>query len=97
MNRPDIKSIDDLKEFLKEFFKDKSVEIYLFGSRAKKQNSEYSDIDLGFLSKQDINKDLTILRELMEESNFPYKVDIVDLSQNTKLLETVLKEGERWL
>jgi len=38
-----------------------------------------------------------LLKETIEESNIPYKVDIVDLSRDRDLLETVLKEGERWL
>ena len=31
----EIESIDDLREFLREYFKSRNVEIYLFGSRAR--------------------------------------------------------------
>ena len=97
MKRQDIRSIEDLKRFIKEFFKDKEVEVYLFGSRARMDHSRYSDIDIGFISGESIQKELTLLREIIEESNCPYNVDIVDLSQNDELLKTVLKEGKRWL
>ncbi|WP_457642711.1 nucleotidyltransferase domain-containing protein [Persephonella sp.] len=76
-----IKSIDDLRSFLREYFKNKNVKIYLFGSRAKGKQSIYSDIDLAFESENDITKDLTLIRELLEESYLPYKLDIIDLSK----------------
>ena len=93
----ELKKIKDLEEFLKVFFKDKGVRIYLFGSRARSESSRFSDIDIGFLSDRDISRELTILRELIEDSNIPYKVDIVDLSTNKELQEVVMKEGKRWL
>ena len=92
-----LKTIEDLEEFLKDYFKDKGVKIYLFGSRARGESSRFSDIDIGLLSDKDLSKDLVILRELIEESNIPYKVDIVVLSTNKELLERVMKEGKRWL
>src|SRR5574344_639903 len=55
---------------------------YLFGSRAKKINSEYSDIDIAL----DDNKkevDISIinkLNSLFENSTFPYEIDIIDLN-----------------
>lgn len=97
MKKETIKTIDDLKGFIRTFFKDKDVEVFLFGSRARNQSSTFSDIDIGFISRGDIKKDLTILRETIEESHLPYKVDLVDLSKDKKLLEIVKKEGKRWL
>ncbi|RTZ69091.1 MAG: nucleotidyltransferase domain-containing protein [Aquificaceae bacterium] len=87
----------DLKELIKEIFKGKKVEVYLFGSRAKEKHSESSDFDLAFLSEEDISKELTLLRYILEESNFPYKVDLVELNRAGYLKEIVLKEGRKWL
>jgi predicted nucleotidyltransferase len=97
MKKIKLKTIKELEEFLKVYFKNKEVKIYLFGSRARGENSRFSDTDIGFLSDKDLSKDLVILRELVEESNIPYKVDMVDLSTNRELLEIVMKEGKRWL
>ncbi len=93
----EIKSVKELKEFLKGYFKGAEIEVYLFGSRAQGNSSRFSDIDIGFLSNRDISGELSILRELLDESNIPYKVDIVDLSENNDLKKAVLKEGKRWL
>jgi len=65
----EMKTVEDLKEFLKPYFKGKGVQIYLFGSRARGNNSRFSDIDIGFLSNEDIFEELCLLRELLEESN----------------------------
>ncbi len=95
-NLIELRTIEDLKRFLKEFFKDINVQIYLFGSRARGDNSPFSDIDIGFLTDEEISEKLVLLREILEKSNFPYKVDLVDLSSSS-LKEVVLREGKRWL
>ena len=95
--RVKIETIEDLRKFLVDFFEGEEVGIFLFGSRARGDNSPFSDIDVAFLSSKDISDKLTLLREIIEESNFPYKVDLVDLSRAGKLKDIVLKEGIRWL
>ncbi len=92
-----IKTIEDLKQFLKEFFKDENVKVYLFGSRAEGKNTEHSDIDLAFESNKDISQKLSQLKYILEESNLPYKVDIVDLKNAPYLRKTVKEKGKRWL
>ncbi len=92
-----IMTIDDLKRFLKEYFEGYKVEIYLFGSRAKGTHMEGSDIDIAILSEEDISDRIAILRAILEESNLPYKVDIVDLNRAPYLKDRVMKEGIRWL
>ncbi len=43
-NTKNIKTIEDLKNFFKEYFKEIDVKVYLFGSRATGKNTIYSDI-----------------------------------------------------
>ena len=92
-----LETLEDLRSFLKDFFGSEKVEIYLFGSRARGDNTPFSDVDIALLASKDMSDKMTILRDILEESNFPYKVDLVDLSSNKELLEIVLKEGKRWL
>ena len=97
MKRTELKTINDLKRFIKNFFNKKDVRIFFFGSRARGDHSPFSDIDIAIDSKEDISSDITKLREILENSNLPYKVDIVRLSTNEKLRQIVGKEGIRWL
>jgi predicted nucleotidyltransferase len=92
-----IKTIEDLKEFLKDYFKEKNVKVYLFGSRAYCNNSPYSDVDIAIDTEEDIAKDLALLRYLVEESVLPYKVDFVDLKMAPHLKPIVYEKGQRWL
>ncbi len=92
-----VTSEEDLKKLIKTLFGNKKVKVYLFGSRAKGKALPYSDYDLAFLSESDISEELTLLRAILEESNFPYKVDVIDLNKVKYLKEIVLKEGKRWL
>lgn len=94
---PKLKTVEDLRDFIKEFFKGKPVKVYLFGSRARGSNSPYSDVDIAVDSEVDIRRDLLILRELLEESSLPYKVDLINLRGAPYLRETVEREGIRWL
>jgi len=88
-------SLNQLKQLLKEFYREKDVKIYLFGSRAKGNFRENSDVDIA-IEGQDLN--ISTLTFILEESNIPYKVDVIDLSKAPEALkEEVLKTGIRWL
>jgi uncharacterized protein len=55
------KSIRDLKSLIIEFFKEENVIVILFGSRARGDYSRVSDIDIGILPKN-----------LLERKNWSY-------------------------
>ncbi len=93
-----IRELDDIKRAIKEIFKNKSVRVYIFGSRARGDHTPRSDLDLGFLSQEDISYELALLRELLEESNLTFSVDVVDLSRTSdEFKEAVLREGRVWI
>ncbi|MGC8733980.1 MAG: nucleotidyltransferase family protein [bacterium] len=93
-----IKNQNDIKNVIKKIFKNKKLKVYLFGSRLTKKNSVYSDLDLAFACDQDISYELSILREVLEESNLVFDVDLVDLSKVSKdFRENVLKNGKLWI
>lgn len=69
--------------FMKTFvepMKKLGVQVFIFGSRASGNQQKFSDIDLlyknnnSLISKSEIYK---LLSE-MEDSSFPYKIDLVD-------------------
>ncbi|MBL7665008.1 MAG: nucleotidyltransferase domain-containing protein [Bacteriovoracaceae bacterium] len=75
----DKKSIELLKKNFENIFGTESkVKIYLFGSRSNGKYRQYSDIDLAIKSKdKNIDSKILLLRNNLEESNLPYKVDLV--------------------
>lgn len=52
--------------------------VWIFGSRVKNQHRPYSDVDLLIESTPPISEiQLTQLKDELEESDFPFKVDLV--------------------
>jgi len=88
-------SLELLKNIVKDVFKGGNVTVMLFGSRAREDYLESSDVDIGILSGEKVPKGkIALFRERIENSNIPYKVDIVDLSQAPwEFRDKVLKEG----
>jgi predicted nucleotidyltransferase len=74
------------------------AKIYLFGSRARNTNSEWSDIDIALDAGTRLPK-LTVseIRDIMEATNLPYKVDIVDFHAVYEALQqAILKDRILW-
>jgi predicted nucleotidyltransferase len=57
--------------------KNKGAAIWCFGSRARGNHQPFSDLDLMIDAAADFAKEIGDLNEALIESNFPYKVDIV--------------------
>ncbi|MBI4690292.1 MAG: nucleotidyltransferase domain-containing protein [Nitrospirae bacterium] len=91
-------SIERVKEVVLRFLKDEDVKIVLFGSRARGDSVNTSDVDIGIIAGKRFDKrKLTLLREYLEESTIPYKVDIVDFSMvSEEFKQSVLKDAEVW-
>jgi len=89
------KSIQDLKSLLFETFKDENVTVILFGSKARGNFIQVSDIDVGIFPVKNFDrKKLVFLKERIEDLNILYTVDIVDLSRVSKVFkEKALREG----
>lgn len=72
------KYFDRLSNYLLRFFDQKAdLKIFIFGSSAKSDN--FGDIDIGVMgdvSDDDIRK----LKEYLEESNFPFFVDVINFN-----------------
>ena len=91
-------SIHNLKEHILEFLGRENIKIVIFGSRARGDNIACSDIDIGIIPKGEFNiNSMTLLREFIENSNIPFKVDIVDFSSTSEQFKReALKDAEIW-
>lgn len=72
--------------------------VFLFGSRAVGGAREGSDIDVGVLPLDPLPPALLArIRETLDDSTVPYRVDLVDLdSAPAGLRDRVLREGIAW-
>ena len=61
------------------------AKVWCFGSRARGDHKKFSDLDLLIESEHDISAVLGDIEEQLIESNFPFKVDLV---QSEYLAET---------
>lgn len=72
--------------------------VYLFGSWARGQQRPSSDIDVAIEAVHGVPQStLIMIRDSLEESRVPYRVDIVDLAKaGREFGEAVKKEGILW-
>lgn len=89
-----------IKETIFKHFSPAEYEVFLFGSRAKGNNRKWSDYDIGILGKTKTKIPYGILTKVeseLEESDIPYKVDIVDFTQISDRFKSVaLKNKKIW-
>lgn len=89
---------DKYKAIIEEVFKKHldNYELYLFGSRARDDESSASDVDLAVKIYNPHKKDykLALIREDLEESIIPYKIDVLDMdSISNEFLNSITKDG----
>lgn len=57
----------------------RGAKVYCYGSRAREDHTPYSDLDLMIESDTDLSSLVSQLQEQLTNSNFPFKVDLVEL------------------
>lgn len=91
-------ALSRLKDIVLETLKNENVGVVLFGSRARGGNRSYSDVDIGIIPHGSFDKTtITFLREKIEESTIPYKVEIVNLEETPDdFKREILKDAVVW-
>lgn len=90
--------LDMVRDLVLQGVANANVRVYLFGSWARGEQRRTSDIDIAIEHDGALSSDLVMnIRELLEESIVPYRVDVVDLTEAGAILaEKVRKEGILW-
>ncbi len=93
-----VSHIDELRDAVVDFLGNDKVRIFLFGSRARGDNAVASDVDIGVIPGEGFRKEkLALLRELIENLNVPYKVELVDFSEvSGQFRAEALKDTVLW-
>lgn len=70
-----------IKKIIFQFLNPRDYKIFIFGSRATGESKKFSDYDVGVIGKKSVPwRTLALIEEALEESDLPYKVDVVDFS-----------------
>lgn len=87
-----------LQKHVLQKMQNENVKIYLFGSWARGIQRDSSDIDIAIEYKHEEKYGkIGELRESIEESSIPYRVDIVDMRRISKdFAEKIRKDGVVW-
>lgn len=86
---------DEVYKKIKEVIENnKQHKIVLFGSRARGDYKETSDIDLAILNETTREEQYDIMNQI-DLLNIVYKIDLVFIDKNTKkeLVESIKKDG----
>ena len=74
------------------------AKIYLFGSRARQTNAQWSDIDLALDTGKPLrNSAIDEVKSVLEATNIPYKVDVLDFqSISTNMQDSIKRDWKIW-
>ena len=98
MNPTRKRVIEELRRMVLAALGERDAEVWLFGSCARGEVLQHSDIDIAILAREKLpSAFFSDLAESVEESSIPYDVDIVDLrSAAPTLIDEVRREGMKW-
>jgi uncharacterized protein len=98
MNATRQRAIEQLRQMVLAALGEHRAEVWLFGSCARDQTRQHSDIDIGILPREELPPAFfAVLATDIEESDIVYDVDLVDLRRaDPALIEEVRREGISW-
>ncbi|MBV9150996.1 MAG: nucleotidyltransferase domain-containing protein [Alphaproteobacteria bacterium] len=98
MNRTRRQALVELRQMVLKALGNRDAEVWLFGSCARGEVMQHSDIDIAILPRGEIPEGFFVnLGETVEQSTIPYDVDLVDLRRAAPtLVEEVRREGVKW-
>jgi hypothetical protein len=99
MNTVREQAIRELRRMVLDALGQREAEVWLFGSCARGEVRQHSDIDIAILARDRLPAEfLAELAADIEDSPIPYDVDLVDLRHaDPALVEEVRREGIKWL
>lgn len=98
-SREPSEDLETVRQIVTTALRGQPARVFLFGSRARGDHRCTSDFDVAVLASRPLPRGLLgRIREAMEESRVPVRVDLVDLAEaSTALREQVLREGREWI
>ena len=93
------RAIDELRRMVLDALGEYPAEVWLFGSCARGDLRQHSDIDIAILPRDGLPEGFFAdLAADIEESTIPYDIDIVDLRRADQAMrDQVFTEGVKWI
>lgn len=89
--------MESIKELVLRALEGEDVSVALFGSHASGRSGISSDVDIAVIPHGRLDgRKLALLRAELEESNIPYKVDVVDFSLVSPVFREFALQRARW-
>ncbi|MEK7130738.1 MAG: nucleotidyltransferase domain-containing protein [Patescibacteria group bacterium] len=80
----------EIKGILQRFIDFKKYKVFVFGSRAAGKARKFSDYDIGVIGQKPLDfKKIALIKGEFEESDLPYRVDVVDFSTVSKNFKNI--------
>jgi hypothetical protein len=91
--------LEEVRRIVAEVLRGEAVNVYLFGSRARGDHRLASDVDVALDARRPLSGlKLSELRDALEESRVPLRVEVVDLSTvDAAFRKRVLDEAQPWI
>ena len=71
--------LKEIKKIIGKFIDLKKYDVFVFGSRAESKARKFSDYDIGILGDRTVPMGkIALIKDELEESDLPYRVDVVD-------------------
>lgn len=68
------------------------IEVWAFGSRAKRTAKPYSDLDLAFITRQPLTlEQLATITDAFDNSDLPIRVDVVDWASTSDAFRKIIE------
>jgi len=92
------RDLDAARRIVRGVVGSEDAQLLLYGSRARGDAGPHSDIDIALLPRRMLAPGaLARIREALEDSTIPYRVEIIDLSTvNEEFRRKVLAEAIPW-
>lgn len=72
-----------------------NIEVWAFGSRAKRTAKPYSDLDLALITLQPLSLDqLAAITDAFATSDLPIRVDVVDWASTNEAFRKHIEQGK---
>lgn len=80
----------DVLRILREYTPD--LEVWAFGSRARRTAKPYSDLDLAFITAQPLTlEQLASIKDAFDTSDLPIRVDVVDWASTSDVFRQIIE------